>query len=630
MKVSLQKTPAQRIEAASPLAIEAQRLLGLLQQQARSEAQRQMLATVARALAGLQDELMAGLREFGQLLDAMQADAGAPALVGAAAAGATGAEGVHGEPRPVPSGKPSAREPLPATEEQQAIVDAQEHDVVINAFAGTGKTATLIAYAAARPRRRILYLAFNRSIAEEAQARFGQNVKARTSHSLAFSRVGKDFNHKLGNPRARDVLLFLQEKEALPRIAPCDEYAFAQAALQRVRDFFADGSREAQIGDAAASVHHRMPSGELVGSQAVVLAARAVWEAMRDRGGSMPMPHDGYLKLYQLSAPDLSKIADIVMLDEAQDTTPAVLSIVQQQRIGKVVVGDRHQGIYGFRGALDAMSRMTQAREYALTTSFRFGPPIARVANLLLSIYCGERRRLVGAGGREPTGPRTLAQLWRTNAGLFGAAVAWLDARGAAGPGLHFVGGADAYQFELIADAWRLRCGETADIADPFVRKFSSLDALQDYALAVDDKELLTRIGIVERFGQRIPALVERVRAAHVAPEAAGLQLSTVHRAKGLEWDCVQLGDDFPDLLSEEGLPRTWRFLGRPASGDDAVLPKEEANIAYVAPTRARCELQPNPQLADFLEWCKRERERRDAAAQQQMLGMRNVKEPAE
>jgi F-box protein 18 (helicase) len=59
------------------------------------------------------------------------------------------------------------------TQEQQAVVSSHAKLLSVNAFAGTGKTTVLVDYARARPGRRILYLAFNRAVANEAKERFG-------------------------------------------------------------------------------------------------------------------------------------------------------------------------------------------------------------------------------------------------------------------------------------------------------------------------------------------------------------------------------------------------------------------------------------------------------------------------
>jgi F-box protein 18 (helicase) len=48
-----------------------------------------------------------------------------------------------------------------------------------------------VRYAQQNPRLRCLYVAFNKSVATEAQRRFPGNVDCRTVHSIAYSDVGK-------------------------------------------------------------------------------------------------------------------------------------------------------------------------------------------------------------------------------------------------------------------------------------------------------------------------------------------------------------------------------------------------------------------------------------------------------
>lgn len=59
-------------------------------------------------------------------------------------------------------------------------------NLVVNAFAGTGKTTTAIAIAESVSSTG-LYLAFNRSIADEIRTRYTRkNLDCRTTHSLAY------------------------------------------------------------------------------------------------------------------------------------------------------------------------------------------------------------------------------------------------------------------------------------------------------------------------------------------------------------------------------------------------------------------------------------------------------------
>ena len=79
------------------------------------------------------------------------------------------------------------------TEEQERVVEealSRQHLKVI-AFAGAGKTFTLQQVAKALketfPHLRILYLTFNRSLAEEARHKFQGYAEVRTNHALALA-----------------------------------------------------------------------------------------------------------------------------------------------------------------------------------------------------------------------------------------------------------------------------------------------------------------------------------------------------------------------------------------------------------------------------------------------------------
>src|SRR5215216_5677207 len=104
-----------------------------------------------------------------------------------------------------------------------------------------------------------------------------------------------------------------------------------------------------------------------------------------DPAGRLRFTHDCYLKLWQLSDPHLP--ADYVLLDEAQDANPVVAAIVDRQaHAQRILVGDRCQAIYGWRGAIDAMSRFHADHRLCLSQSFRFGPAIASEANKWLQL----------------------------------------------------------------------------------------------------------------------------------------------------------------------------------------------------------------------------------------------------
>ncbi|NWX13659.1 FBH1 helicase, partial [Aegotheles bennettii] len=85
------------------------------------------------------------------------------------------------------------------THEQQRILNHKiEHGQIVKimAFAGTGKTSTLVKYAEKFADLNFLYVTFNKAIAERGKSVFPRNVMCKTFHSLAFGSVGKHYKDK--------------------------------------------------------------------------------------------------------------------------------------------------------------------------------------------------------------------------------------------------------------------------------------------------------------------------------------------------------------------------------------------------------------------------------------------------
>lgn len=456
------------------------------------------------------------------------------------------------------------------TEEQAQVVASRATLLAVDAFAGTGKTLTLVEYARARPGSRILYVAFNRSVAAEARERFPDHVDCRTTHSLAFGAVGKRFQDKLGNAQPYEVAQLLN---CNPRRA--------KAVLETVGAWLCSVDPEI-------SIEHvdRASFEEEIEAAAVADQARAVWEHMENPRAALKMPHDGYLKLWAMSKPRLR--FDTILLDEAQDTNPITLDLVLNQRHATIVlVGDRHQGIYGFRKALNAMEAVNAEERVALTQSFRFGQGVADIATELLQRFKGESHAVKGRADtrvrwRVDT-TKHYAMVGRTNAGLFAAAAQVV----LADPGrrLHFVGGFDGYPFGKVLDAYHLWADERPKIKDAAIARFPGFAEFRRYGDEADDAEVKALVRVVEEYRSQIPRIYAAMKAAEMPVETrANITLTTAHKAKGLEWDQVHLADDFIELpASEETDP-------------------EEINLLYVALTRAISAVRLPANMTEWLQ----------------------------
>uniref|UniRef100_A0A673B2R5 F-box DNA helicase 1 n=1 Tax=Sphaeramia orbicularis TaxID=375764 RepID=A0A673B2R5_9TELE len=469
------------------------------------------------------------------------------------------------------------------THEQQQILSHdihKDHVVKIMAFAGTGKTTTLVKYAEQRPDLRFLYVAFNKSVATEATRRFPRNVACKTVHSLAFKDVG--IRYHIGKKLTSNLNAFV-----INSVLPKGRGGFLKSkiVLTTLNTFMASV-------DPAITTSH-VPS--------TYRTNQVIWTKMKDlrekRHEAHYMTHDGYLKLWQLQKPCLSNQYDAIFIDEAQDCTPVVLDILLSQRCGKILVGDPHQQIYTFKGAVNALQDVDHTHIFYLTQSFRFGAEIAYVGAAILKVCKKVQKILVG--GSLCRGKTAI--LSRCNFTVFTEAVRLTDINPQCR--IHFVGGVRGIGLDKINDIWKLmqkaQPGAQVGIRDPLIRSFAKkmgFWGLKAYATQTEDRELEGKLSIVEKYRHRIPALVERftmcseedfLKAGTHIHECllfiTDFILGTVHKAKGMEFDTVMVTDDFVKV------PSSWHNVHH--FPDFSFDPEDEWNLLYVAVTRARTSL---------------------------------------
>ncbi|KAM6962054.1 F-box DNA helicase 1 [Tautogolabrus adspersus] len=530
---------------------------------------------------------------------------------------------IENGPFSVSSGQ-SRRRKMQLTGEQQHILshDIQVDDVVkIVAFAGTGKTTTLVKYAEQRPHLRFLYVAFNKSVATEAQRRFPSNVDCKTVHSLAYNDVGKRYQY-------HQKLAFNLNTFALSSALPEGRGGFVKAKVvaKTLNTFMA--STDQTIDSSHVPLYFINKVGRRTDVNPMerpffLEDAKMIWNKMKDHNErkkeAYHMTHDGYLKLWQLRdpKPKLSNRYDVIFIDEAQDCTPAIMDVLLSQRCGKVLVGDPHQQIYTFKGAVNALQVVNHTHIYYLTQSFRFGAEIAYVGATILKVCKKVQKILVG--GKQKGGvcdetaeeaaaairqgvsqcPGKTAILSRCNVTVFNEAVRLLDTN--RNCRIHFVGGVQSIGLSRIMDIWQLNEGDGQAthmpgykprfIKDPLIRAFakkrdSGFQALKTYAQQTEDRELDAKLSIVEKYKSRIPELVERLQQCHEDYfNQADFILGTVHKAKGLEFDTVMVTDDFSKIPCSRHNLHSYNDFSFDKCPDD------EWNLLYVAVTRAKTSL---------------------------------------
>ena len=468
--------------------------------------------------------------------------------------------------------------PVTPTPEQEAVSRLQlkrGEIALIKAYAGSGKSTSLRLLAEANAGLRIKYVVFNKAMADAAAATFPRNVDCRTSHSIAFESHGKQYLNRVGPIRPKDVARFLK----------LDTYESVEV-IKALEHWFHSTDRDID--------EKHVCADDDVSCDLTLNGLNDIWKEMKDPGSGLPMPHDGYQKLWSLSSPACAD-SDLLMVDEAQDLNPVVVDYALRTAVKcgvpVVFVGDPHQSIYSWRGATDGMVSVEKlaTHKLQLTHSFRFGQKIAGNASTILNRLKFDPVEIIGAGAKPlPSDGVQSCILSRTNFSLIERALYEL----AEEPAMRFHFAATTkrekwsprlpYKFQDLLDVLCIFLENFDQVQSHYFKKFTSWKEIIDFVEAGDD-ELKFLMKIVLAYGESLPKALSNLETASQGPDIADLNFSSAHRAKGLEWDLVELLGDFVSPFELEKTlqsPETDAGTRRKA--------QEEANLLYVAATRAR------------------------------------------
>lgn len=485
------------------------------------------------------------------------------------------------------------------TQEQEQCIESfrQCKQLKISAFAGTGKTTTLVGIANAARDSRGLYLAFNREMRRDARSKFPENVTCHTTHSIAHefaaSRYDREKLNESPNPNRVAELLKL-EPVSFGEHSHYSPRQIGKWILDTLKTF-------CQSDDPGLTREHvtcgRLGQLKVADDQEhfndyLLECAEYIWKHACDPNSDMPLGHDGYLKQWSLSRPQLDY--DFIMLDEAQDTNAAVISALKSQNVRTVYVGDKYQQIYGFRGAFNAMDKIAVENEASLTSSFRFGPPVAEIANAIIARF-GETRRISGCS----LAPSYINQkpattfIYRTNMGLLsGLAEAIKKNKNP------FLTGGQSDLMALAHDVELLQSGRPAVSNSDFFG-FKNWPDLVGFSKTDEGSSYQTIVQIFETYG--VFNLKKMIQGSALAEQDADMILTTAHKSKGKEWGSVEVCDDFATGTRLNNLRRS------SYSFDDELV--EEITLLYVALTRARHSLNIPDTVLDALHLYKYNRD---------------------
>lgn len=494
------------------------------------------------------------------------------------------------------------------TDEQNKIIAFKGDNLLVQAAAGAAKTSSLVmkAHTNVIPS---LMLTFNKALADEARSKFPAHVECRTTHSIAYAAFGAALQHKLSRPTGVYKNVAGTGSE-VAKYFKTGDFTYLLNGERETRRIKQGGvgvgiketvARFEQSADTEMSYKHvsYTPCDTLLlrdknsmnkYKYMVLDAAQKLWKLRTDLRSPVLATHDTYLKLYQLSKPDLSKY-EVLYLDEVQDVTPCVLDIFMNQ-VGKcklVAVGDFFQNIYSFRGAVNGMADLDWPQA-TLSKSFRWGQQVGDMANCILA---RDGVRITDIKGFEKLNTQVMetsdlpdsfyeneyTMLFRTNGALIQEAVRLLADNKRVNLEI------DVSDFtKLLESAIELFGGNMSKVKHEKLVQFENWSEFRTEADAVQG-ELIRVCKMVESGAVYRILQVLRTHKNVANPE---MTLTTAHKSKGREWDYVILADDFPSPFDKDG-----KWVG---------LQDGERNLLYVAATRVKVMLGYNQTVNDLIE----------------------------
>lgn len=454
--------------------------------------------------------------------------------------------------------------PTPEQEHILSLLRSTSDNLLINAFAGSGKTSTLelIQNAATPP---VLCLAFNRRIANEMEKRFRSTTTVRTLNSLGHRIWAQTCSGNLTLDPKKCQELLREQIKSLPKGVQGEAYEIFWDIITTVglaksigyvpERYFPNAKRIANRNDLLSQTEET-PTELLIDlcEATLVSSIKAAYAGLIDYNDQIYMP-----ALFGGTYPRFP----LVLVDEAQDLSPTnheMLGHLSRSRI--IAVGDPFQSIYGFRGAVQGGMAQLRERfgmiEADLSVSFRCPRRIVELAQWRVPQMKWNREGGRIGQLRNPTSASFVdgsAVICRNNAPLFALALRLLGAGRSVS-----VGGSDIGP-RVVGIMKRLGSDSTT--------KEELLHAIENWRAEKLAKESTSASDIADCmrvFAEHGTTLGQAVAYAdHLLQQQGNINLLTGHKAKGLEWHTVYHLD--PWLIKDFG--------------------EQELNLRYVIQTRA-------------------------------------------
>lgn len=485
------------------------------------------------------------------------------------------------------------------TAEQAAIIDAAHSGVnlMVNAYAGTAKTTTLTMLSQAAAWDSALCLAFNVKIRDELKRRMPPHWTIMTLNGLGHRAWSKAIGKQLtvDDKKLGKILTAILKEHKIEAFG--DEWANARRLVSSAQSAGLVPSAFPHKGltpDTDESWADLCDALWIEATPALLAVARETLTVNVKMAFAGTVSFDDQIYCSAMFHGVFPQF-EHVLVDEAQDLSP--LNHIQITRCASrqiIAVGDPRQAIYAFRGAdSNSMVNLRKIRsewiDLPLTTTFRCPKAIVRRQqvhapgfNAHDSNSFGQVLSLLddpwGYDDHIASCPGPIAMLCRNNAPLLAMAFKLIRRKiGCVMLGRDIGKGLVALSKKIIPNdataaadcalaVQRWRDTETSiALAN---KKEEKLDGIEDRAECL--------LAVLDSIDGNPTAGGLRIALTGLFSRTAGMvTLSTIHRAKGLEWPTVVHLDP-------------WRLPSKRAKGAQI---QQERNLLYVCETRAQQEL---------------------------------------
>ncbi len=480
--------------------------------------------------------------------------------------------------------------PTPEQERIFLFIKKRPENILIRAYAGTGKTSTIVEAAKLLPKdKNIMFLAFNKHIQEELKTKLPEHVRCYTTYGLGTSAIKRKYGNKIEFDEFKIDKIILKKSKSW---SLNDEFKSDEAISQYLDNI----KKLVNLCRLTLTLKPEYVPYVAERHDINISKPKDIKRVLKILdGATTDRKSFDYTDMIYLPAIDNSIWMfpqDYVFIDESQDLNRCQIKIIEKilkrdkisgKTIGRLIsVGDYFQGIYGFNGAdeksFEWFEKFPKTKVLPLSISFRCSKNIIKKAQEIvpdIKALDDAPDGVVREGSVLDEAESGDFVLCRTTMPLVKLFFQFLVQQKKA-----IIKGSDIgiQLIDLIGKInniprlisfWE----EELETFRNDLRASGVLNPNEHSGYITLEDKVVTLL-FLARLSDSIVDLKNKIRTIFT-DEIEGICLSTVHKIKGLEANRVFIIR--PDLLPMKNV-KNWQYI-------------QEKNLEYVAYTRAKLEL---------------------------------------